>query len=169
MRVIAATNVDPADAVQKGKLREDLYYRLNVFAIHLPPLRERREDIPLLVQTFLNEFNARNNKSVRAVSQEAMRVLEQLPWPGNIRELQNVIERATILAERRLHRAEAPAAKLIERSEERAADADADARDDGGGGRAAAHHADARAHPQQQDARGRDSGHQPEDAAQQAQ
>jgi DNA-binding NtrC family response regulator len=118
VRVIAATNVDPADAVAKGKLREDLYYRLNVFAIHLPTLRERREDIPLLVQTFLNEFNARNNKSVRAVSQEAMRALEQYPWPGNIRELKNVIERATILAERDFIETKHLPAKLVERSEE---------------------------------------------------
>ncbi|MCA1563796.1 MAG: sigma-54 dependent transcriptional regulator, partial [Acidobacteria bacterium] len=100
VRVIAATNSDPDEAVQSGKLREDLFYRLNVFTIALPPLRERKEDIPLLVQSFLNEFNARNNKSVRAVEQDAMRTLEHYPWPGNIRELRNVIERATILTER---------------------------------------------------------------------
>ena len=99
VRVIAATNADPAEAVQKGKLREDLFYRLNVFAITLPPLRERREDLPLLVQAFLNEFNQRNGRSVLAVSQEAMRILEGYHWPGNVRELRNVIERATILAE----------------------------------------------------------------------
>jgi DNA-binding NtrC family response regulator len=99
VRVIAATNRDPLEAVRDGKLREDLYYRLNVFTIDLPPLRDRRADIPLLVQTFLNEFNTRNNKSVRAVDQEAMYLLERYPWPGNIRELRNVIERATILAE----------------------------------------------------------------------
>jgi DNA-binding NtrC family response regulator len=99
VRVIAATNVDPAEAVRKTKLREDLYYRLNVFAVELPPLRARRDDIPLLVQTFLNEFNTRNGKSVRGVDQEAMYILERYPWPGNIRELRNVIERATILAE----------------------------------------------------------------------
>ena len=99
VRVIAATNRDPSEAVRDGRLREDLYYRLNVFTIELPPLRDRRADIPLLVQTFLNEFNTRNNKSVRAVDQEAMYLLERYPWPGNIRELRNVIERATILAE----------------------------------------------------------------------
>jgi DNA-binding NtrC family response regulator len=117
VRVIAATNSDPADAVQKSKLREDLYYRLNVFAISLPPLRERREDIPLLVQTFLNEFNARNAKAVRAVSQETMRALEQYPWPGNIRELRNVIERATILADRDFVELKHLPETLIERSE----------------------------------------------------
>jgi DNA-binding NtrC family response regulator len=99
VRVIAATNLNPIEAVRSGKLREDLYYRLNVFAVELPPLRDRREDIPLLVQTFLNEFNTRNGKSVRAVDQEAMYILEHYPWPGNIRELRNVMERATILAD----------------------------------------------------------------------
>jgi DNA-binding NtrC family response regulator len=98
VRVIAATNVDPLEAVQKGKLREDLYYRLNVFAISLPPLRDRREDLPLLVQAFLNEFNQRNQKSIAGVDQQAMRMLEQYAWPGNVRELRNIIERATILS-----------------------------------------------------------------------
>jgi DNA-binding NtrC family response regulator len=98
VRVIAATNLNPQDAVQKGKLRDDLFYRLNVFAIELPPLRDRREDIPLLVDAFLQEFNARNGKTVRAVSQPALRILEQYSWPGNIREMRNVMERATILA-----------------------------------------------------------------------
>jgi transcriptional regulator with PAS, ATPase and Fis domain len=99
VRVIAATNIDPHEAVKNGKLREDLYYRLNVFNIDLPPLRERREDIPLLMQSFLTEFNARNSKSVRGVHQDAMHIIERYPWPGNIRELRNVVERATILAE----------------------------------------------------------------------
>jgi DNA-binding NtrC family response regulator len=99
VRVIAATNMNPQDAVNNGKLREDLFYRLNVFAIDLPPLRERREDIPLFVQTFLSEFNRTNGKGIRAVDQDAMYILERYPWPGNIRELRNVIERATILAE----------------------------------------------------------------------
>ena len=99
VRVIAATNQNPLEAVRNGKLREDLYYRLNVFAIELPPLRDRREDVPLLIQRFLNEFNTTNAKAVKAVDNEAMQVLEQYPWPGNIRELRNVIERATILAD----------------------------------------------------------------------
>jgi DNA-binding NtrC family response regulator len=99
VRVIAATNQNPTEAVRNGKLREDLYYRLNVFAIEIPPLRERREDVPLLIQRFLNEFNATNEKAVRGVDQEAMQILEQYPWPGNIRELRNVIERATILTD----------------------------------------------------------------------
>jgi DNA-binding NtrC family response regulator len=99
VRVIAATNREPAEAVREGKLREDLFYRLNVFTVELPPLRARREDIPLLTQAFLTEFNQRNGKSVRGVDQDAMYLLERYPWPGNIRELRNVIERATILAE----------------------------------------------------------------------
>jgi DNA-binding NtrC family response regulator len=98
VRVIAATNVVPADAVKSGKLREDLYYRLNVFAIDLPPLRARKEDLPLLIQSFLAEFNQRNNKNVSALDPAAMRILEQYNWPGNVRELRNVIERAVILS-----------------------------------------------------------------------
>ena len=98
VRVIAATNVDPATAVKSGKLREDLYYRLNVFTIALPPLRDRKEDLPLLVQTFVEEFNQRDQKAVKAVDPEAMRRLEAYHWPGNVRELRNVIERAVILA-----------------------------------------------------------------------
>src|SRR3954451_22136363 len=99
VRVIAATNVDPTEAARTGKLRDDLYYRLNVFAVELPPLRARREDVPLLIQRFLNEFNSVNEKAVKAIDQEAMQILEQYPWPGNIRELRNIVERATILAE----------------------------------------------------------------------
>ncbi len=98
VRVIAATNIDPLDAVKKGKLREDLYYRLNVFALKLPPLRERKDDLPLLIQAFINEFNGRNQRSIAGVDHQAMRMLEHYHWPGNVRELRNVIERATILA-----------------------------------------------------------------------
>jgi DNA-binding NtrC family response regulator len=98
IRVVAATNVDPVEAVRQNKLREDLYYRLNVFAIQLPPLRERKGDIPLLVQAFLKEFNARNGKTIVGASDRAMEILERHTWPGNVRELRNVIERATIVA-----------------------------------------------------------------------
>jgi DNA-binding NtrC family response regulator len=99
VRVVAATNANPVEAVQKGKLREDLYYRLNVFTIEIPPLRERREDIPLLVQAFLQEFNQRDGRNVRTVDPDVMRVFERYHWPGNIRELRNVMERATIVAD----------------------------------------------------------------------
>ena len=98
IRVIAATNQDPIDAVRQNKLREDLYYRLNVFAIRLPALRERKDDIPLLAQAFVKEFSARNERDVAGVSDDAMRLLERYDWPGNVRELRNVIERATIVA-----------------------------------------------------------------------
>jgi DNA-binding NtrC family response regulator len=98
VRVIAATNQNPGDAVKNGKLREDLYYRLNVFAIELPPLRYRKDDLSLLVQSFLAEFNERNNKAVSAIDPAAMRILDQYNWPGNVREVRNVIERAVILS-----------------------------------------------------------------------
>ena len=98
VRLVAATNIDPAKAVQQGKLREDLYYRINVIGICVPPLRDRAEDIPLLVQTFIHEFNERNGRAVRGVAPEAARLLQRYAWPGNIRELRNVIERAVILS-----------------------------------------------------------------------
>jgi DNA-binding NtrC family response regulator len=98
VRVIAATNVNPVDAIRDGKLRDDLYYRLNVFTIDLPPLRDRKEDLPLIIQSLLEEFNQRDRRHVQAVTPEAMRMLELYDWPGNVRELRNVIERATILA-----------------------------------------------------------------------
>jgi len=118
VRVIAATNVNPHEAVSTGKLREDLYYRLNVFALDLPPLRERSEDIPLFVQSFLSEFNRTNGKGIRAVDQDAMHILEHYPWPGNIRELRNVIERATILAESEFIEPRHLPPTLLERGEE---------------------------------------------------
>jgi DNA-binding NtrC family response regulator len=102
IRVIAATNTDPASAVQHGRLREDLYYRLNVVGVRLPPLRERMEDLPLLVDAFIREFSAQHGKDVAGVSPAARRLLEQYAWPGNVRQLRNVIERATIMAPARL-------------------------------------------------------------------
>jgi transcriptional regulator with PAS, ATPase and Fis domain len=102
IRVIAATNADPAAAVQKGTLREDLYYRLNVVGIQLPPLRDRKDDLPLLIDSFIREFSAQNSRSVTGVAPSASRVLEDYAWPGNVRELRNVIERATIMAAGRL-------------------------------------------------------------------
>jgi DNA-binding NtrC family response regulator len=98
VRVIAATNVNPLLALRDGKLREDLYYRLNVFSIELPPLRDRKQDLPLLIQAFLEEFNARDRRSVTSLTPDAMQMLMNYDWPGNVRELRNVIERATILA-----------------------------------------------------------------------
>jgi two-component system response regulator PilR (NtrC family) len=97
VRLVAASNRDLEKAVQENVLREDLFYRLNVIPIHLPALRERRDDIPLLVDHFIQKFATDLNKRVRRVSPEAMSVLEQHHWPGNIRELENVIERAIVL------------------------------------------------------------------------
>src|SRR5690242_3001333 len=98
VRVLAATNIDPGAAIRDGRLREDLYYRLNVFTIALPPLRDRKDDLRLLIQAFIDEFNSRDNRTVKGVSPAAMKQLETYEWPGNVRELRNVIERATILA-----------------------------------------------------------------------
>ena len=97
VRLIAASNRDVAKAVQDGILREDLFYRLNVIPIHIPPLRERREDIPLLVAHFIKHRSAELGQSVRTVTPAALAILESYRWPGNIRELENVIERALVL------------------------------------------------------------------------
>jgi two-component system response regulator PilR (NtrC family) len=97
VRLIAASNRDPEKAVAEGVLREDLFYRLNVIPIHLPPLRDRREDIPLLVAHFLQKFSRELGKDVKGVTPEALAVLERYHWPGNIRELENVLERAIVL------------------------------------------------------------------------
>ena len=97
VRLIAASNRDLETAVRDGVMREDLFYRLNVLPIHLPPLRERHEDIPLLVAHFLQKFSKDLGKEVRGVTPEALAVLERYHWPGNIRELENVLERAIVL------------------------------------------------------------------------
>jgi len=97
IRFVAATNQDILDKVRKKEFREDLYYRLNVIQIVMPPLRDRKEDIPLLVQHFLKKFNQINQKEIKGVSREAMETLLGRTWPGNIRELENVIERGVIL------------------------------------------------------------------------
>jgi len=99
VRVIAATNVDLKQAVDDGTFREDLFYRLNVIPIHLPALRERADDIPLLVEHFLRKFNERLGKDVRRVDPEALAALLEYGWPGNIRELENLMERSVLLAE----------------------------------------------------------------------
>jgi PAS domain S-box-containing protein len=97
VRVIAATHRDLADEVRKGRFREDLYYRLNVFPIHVPPLRQRAEDIPPLVWVFLRDFCARMGKKITQVPRATMEALQRSPWPGNVRELRNVIEHGAIV------------------------------------------------------------------------
>ena len=98
VRVIAATNRDPADAVAQGLLREDLYYRLNVFTVSLPPLRERTEDIPRLAQHFIRQFNEKHRAAVDGLAPAALERLQGHRWPGNVRELRNAIERALVMA-----------------------------------------------------------------------
>src|SRR5207249_4616171 len=98
VRIIAATNRDLTRAVAEGKFRQDLYYRLNVFPVHLPPLRERPEDISLLVHYFVARYAAKIGRQISRVPKEAMQRLVAYTWPGNIRELENVIERAVILS-----------------------------------------------------------------------
>jgi two-component system response regulator PilR (NtrC family) len=97
VRVIAATNRDLADSIQKGTFREDLFYRINVIPVSLPPLRQRKEDIPLLADHFIAKFSAQLGIQPKRISVEAMRALEKYAWPGNVRELENVIERAVAL------------------------------------------------------------------------
>jgi DNA-binding NtrC family response regulator len=99
VRVVASTNKDPLKAMKDGTFREDLYYRLNVVSIFLPPLRERREDIPLLIQAFIEEFNRKYDRQIRSVDEAVQQVLLTHPWPGNVRELRNAIERAVITCE----------------------------------------------------------------------
>jgi len=102
VRVIAATNIDLEEALRARRMREDLYYRLNVYPIAVPPLRERREDIPLLAVYFLELYRNRNNKYVTAISESALAAMRAYSWPGNVRELENAVERAVVLAAGRL-------------------------------------------------------------------
>ncbi len=99
VRIIAATNRNLEKLVKEGKFRDDLFYRLDVVRITLPPLRERREDIPLLVDFFIKRYSSKFNKPIRGITKEALSALENYPWPGNVRELENVIERAVVLEE----------------------------------------------------------------------
>ena len=98
VRVIAATNVDLQEEVAKGNFREDLFYRLNVVSVYLPPLRNRREDIPRLIDFFLDRYNTMNERKLSKISREMLNVLVRYPWPGNVRELENAMERAVVLS-----------------------------------------------------------------------
>ena len=98
VRIISATNIDFKSSITQGKFREDLYYRLNVIPIRMPTLRERAEDIPLLIEYFLSKFNKELNKKARGFTEEAKQKLIRYPWPGNVRELQNLVERTVALS-----------------------------------------------------------------------
>ena len=98
VRIIAATNINLATSVQQKKFRQDLYYRLNLFRIHVPPLRERREDIPLFVSAFISELSAEHGKPITGITSEALNYLDNADWPGNVRELRNAVETAIIVA-----------------------------------------------------------------------
>jgi len=100
VRVLAATNKNPEQAVADGHLRQDLYFRLNVFHIHLPPLREHKQDLPLLIAHLLEEISRKHGKKVAGVGADVMELLRSYPWPGNVRELRNVLERAAIATDR---------------------------------------------------------------------
>ena len=102
VRVVAATNKDPETAVSTGLMRQDLYFRLNVFHINLPPLREHKEDIPLLTEYILHDINVKHSKSVKGVGAEVMDIFMSHTWPGNIRELRNILERSAIMCEKDL-------------------------------------------------------------------
>jgi DNA-binding NtrC family response regulator len=102
VRVLAATNKDPEQAVSGGQMRQDLYFRLNVFHIHLPPLREHKDDIPLLSEHMLRDINAKHGKNIRGIGAEVLDIFMGHTWPGNIRELRNVLERAAIMSEKDL-------------------------------------------------------------------
>jgi DNA-binding NtrC family response regulator len=118
VRVISSTNRNIQPAIQEGHFREDLYYRLKVIDIELPPLRERREDIPLLVQHFISKFGQRQKKTISGISEDALEVLLNYPWPGNVRELENVIQRATTLSQHETILPEDMPASMVEKAEE---------------------------------------------------
>jgi DNA-binding NtrC family response regulator len=100
-RTIAATNRDLHQAIKKGEFRQDFFYRLNVISLHIPPLRERRDDIPLLAEHFLDRYSRETNKDIDTISKEAMAILRHYDWPGNVRELENALERAVVIGKKR--------------------------------------------------------------------
>jgi len=98
VRIVATTNRDLEEEVRKGRFRQDLYYRLNVFPLTVPPLRQRKEDIPLMVQAFIERYSRKLGKQITSIQKETMKALQDYPWPGNVRELESIIERAVILS-----------------------------------------------------------------------
>jgi transcriptional regulator with GAF, ATPase, and Fis domain len=108
VRIVAATNRNLEQRIRDGAFREDLYYRLNVFPVHVPPLRERKDDIPMLVESFVQEFSRTMNKSIESIPRSTLETLQLHHWPGNIRELRNVVERAMIIAQGEVLHLEVP-------------------------------------------------------------
>ncbi len=102
VRIIAATNKDLGKEIKEGRIRDDLYYRLNVINLRLPSLRERREDIGLLIDCFLQKYTTRNNKEIKGFSPQSVKILNNYDWPGNVRELENVVERAVVMSRKEL-------------------------------------------------------------------
>jgi DNA-binding NtrC family response regulator len=119
VRVISTSNRDIKSRIEQSHFREDLYYRLKVIDIELPPLRERREDIPILVQHFVNKFNQELKKSISRISEDGLRYLLNYPWPGNIRELENVIQRAITLSQHEVIHPEDLPASIIQKTDEK--------------------------------------------------
>lgn len=123
VRIVAATNRDLEEEVRHGTFRSDLYYRLSIFPITVPPLRERKNDIPLLVRHYVKEFSLKFGKEIEAISQETMAALKNYPWPGNIRELRNVVERAVIVTQgSRLHLLDSLESSRLDSAAQAAAD-----------------------------------------------
>ena len=114
-RLISSTNRPPADAIRDGVLRDDLFYRISTITIHVPPLRERNEDIQLLTEHFLHIYSQKYERSINGVSQAAYQRLFGHTWPGNVRELQNVIERAVLLARQTIEPIDLPSKMVVPR------------------------------------------------------
>ena len=169
VRIIAATNVDLKQEMEEGRFREDLFYRLHVISIHLPALRERRDDIPLLVQHFLEKYGEENGRKNIEVAPEALDLLMEYDWPGNVRELENVIERAVVLSHRPAHRHRAdsrPGAQEPVVPDSARGDADRRRLAEGSDGRlrAPVDRVGARGRRRRAEARGRTAAHQADDA-----
>jgi len=124
VRIIASTNRNLEEEIRKGRFREDLFYRLNVFPITIPPLRQRKEDIPLLVDYFVAKFNKKTGKKIETVSKDTLNTLQDYHWPGNVRELESVIERAVITSQ-------GTALQVLDRFENSRKAGEQEARDDG--------------------------------------
>ncbi len=116
IRIVSSTNRDPKVAISRKILREDLFYRLNVIPVHIPPLRERKDDIPLLLDHFIQQFSKLNGRNHCEISEDALQILMNYPWPGNVRELQNLVERHVALAKNDIMRIEDLPQEIVNRT-----------------------------------------------------